>query len=65
MLASFSIMLPHDAIFKQIIFLFISYGDDVRFSNGANGNIEKVGWFESMIPKSDELVVGIPSTQVG
>ena len=39
-------------------------GDDVRFSDGTSGNIEKMGWFETMIRNSDELVVGIPNTEV-
>jgi len=39
-------------------------GDDVRFSDGTSGKIEKVGWFETMIRNSDELVVGIPNTEL-
>ncbi|KAL7544109.1 hypothetical protein ACHAXR_013587 [Thalassiosira sp. AJA248-18] len=39
-------------------------GDDVRFSDGTSGKIEKMGWFETMIRNSDELVVGIPNTQL-
>ena len=39
-------------------------GDSVRFSDGTSGNIEKMGWFETMIRNSDELVVGIPNTEV-
>ena len=45
-------------------FLILSQGDDVRFSDGTSGKIEKLGWFETMIRNSDELVVGIPNTQV-
>lgn len=39
-------------------------GDDVRFSDGTSGKIEKMGWFETMIRNSDELVVGIPNTEL-
>jgi len=39
-------------------------GDDVRFSDGTSGKIEKMGWFETIIRNSDELVVGIPNTQL-
>jgi len=42
----------------------IFVGDDVRFYDGTQGKIEKMGWFETMIRNSDELVVGIPNTQV-
>mmetsp|Transcript_15824 Transcript_15824/g.34086 ORF Transcript_15824/g.34086 Transcript_15824/m.34086 type:complete len:211 (+) Transcript_15824:1040-1672(+) len=42
----------------------IFVGDDVRFYDGTQGKIEKMGWFETMIRNSDELVVGIPNTQL-
>lgn len=39
-------------------------GDEVRFSDGTGGIIVKMGWLETMIRNSDELVVGIPNTEV-
>mmetsp|Transcript_18563 Transcript_18563/g.38503 ORF Transcript_18563/g.38503 Transcript_18563/m.38503 type:complete len:531 (-) Transcript_18563:143-1735(-) len=39
-------------------------GDEVRFSDGTSGVIVKMGWMETMIRSSDELVVGIPNTDL-
>mmetsp|Transcript_15564 Transcript_15564/g.33090 ORF Transcript_15564/g.33090 Transcript_15564/m.33090 type:complete len:534 (-) Transcript_15564:369-1970(-) len=39
-------------------------GDEVRFSDGTSGVIVKMGWMETMIRSSDELVVGIPNTHL-
>ncbi|KAL3826946.1 hypothetical protein ACHAXA_006026 [Cyclostephanos tholiformis] len=39
-------------------------GDDVRFSDGTSGRIVKMGWFETMIRNSDELVVGVPNSEL-
>ena len=39
-------------------------GDDVRFSDGTSGKIERMGWFQTSLRNSDEVVVGIPNTQL-
>lgn len=41
-----------------------SQGDTVRFSDGTSGKIENMGWFETYIRNSDELVVAYPNSQV-
>lgn len=39
-------------------------GDDVRFHDGTSGRIVSMGWFETMVRNSDEIVVGVPNTEV-
>ena len=39
-------------------------GDDVRFHDGTSGQIVSMGWFETMVRNSDEIVVGVPNTEV-
>ena len=39
-------------------------GDSVRFSDGTSGTIAKMGWFETMIQNSDDVVVGVPNSQL-
>lgn len=53
----------NDAISSHYVFSLIK-GDDVLFSDGTKGKIVKMGWMETMVRSSDELVVGIPNTQV-
>jgi len=39
-------------------------GDSIRFGDGRSGTVDKMGWLETMVRNSDELVVGIPNTEV-
>ena len=39
-------------------------GDSVRFSDGTSGKITKMGWFETMIKNSDNVVVGVPNSEL-
>jgi small-conductance mechanosensitive channel len=39
-------------------------GDSVRFSDSTSGTIAKMGWFETMIQNSDDVVVGVPNSQL-
>jgi small-conductance mechanosensitive channel len=39
-------------------------GDSVRFSYSTSGTIAKMGWFETMIQNSDDVVVGVPNSQL-
>jgi small-conductance mechanosensitive channel len=36
-------------------------GDSVRFANGNGGSIVKLGWFETVLRGSDEVMVSIPN----
>mmetsp|Transcript_24374 Transcript_24374/g.40217 ORF Transcript_24374/g.40217 Transcript_24374/m.40217 type:complete len:444 (+) Transcript_24374:18-1349(+) len=38
--------------------------DQVKFSDGTSGKITKMGWFETMIQNSDDVVVAIPNSQL-
>jgi len=39
-------------------------GDQVKFSDGTSGTITRMGWFETMIQNSDDVVVGVPNSQL-
>ena len=39
-------------------------GDTIQLPNGKVGKVDHMGWFETMIRGSDELVVGIPNTEL-
>ncbi len=39
-------------------------GDEVKFSDGTSGKITRMGWFETMIQNSDDVVVGVPNSQL-
>ena len=39
-------------------------GDSIRFADGRSGTVDKMGWLETTVRNSDELVVGIPNTEV-
>lgn len=38
--------------------------DSVRLSDGTSGVVENMGWLETMIRSSDDVVVGIPNSQL-
>ena len=39
-------------------------GDQVKFQDGTSGTITRMGWFETMIQNSDDVVVGVPNAQL-
>ena len=39
-------------------------GDKVRFSNGPSGTIHKLGWMETVLRGSDEIMVSIPNADL-
>jgi len=39
-------------------------GDSVRFSNGQSGTIHKLGWMETVLRGSDEVMVSIPNADL-
>lgn len=43
----------------------IREGDHIRFGDGTNGKVEKIGWMQTTIKGYDELVEIIPNSQLG
>jgi small-conductance mechanosensitive channel len=43
----------------------IERGDHIRFGNGNNGQITKIGWFQTTLKHYDQLVEVIPNSELG
>jgi small-conductance mechanosensitive channel len=43
----------------------IAEGDHIKFGNGNNGQIKKIGWFQTTLRHYDDLIEVIPNSELG
>lgn len=43
----------------------INEGDDIRFGDGTNGKVLKIGWMQTTIRNYDELIEVVPNSELG